>query len=320
MKKSNINLKRKINLNGKIIILFSLGLLLGLASGSGLIIVFGQERKEPLVVKKDNEATKSGEILGAVEFLSPTPSPLPTSTPTPTLTSTPVVTLSSQTSNPTDNSSVPPTPTPTISGVPLSPPSEKEELLIISDSLPEEWIVEKEEKIAFVSGKIGQALKVEKEGRLVLSGGEVFLNSGTISFWLKVEAAGGSEAPLLVWNFDGLNQPFSFEISFAEPQLLFSIYDETGNQEGVEFDLENPYSWHYAVATWDLTKEPYQRTLFIDGKKVVSGGFSFVPKICSQSLFQIGGIVGGRNPVSFLIDELVLTNWAKSEEEVVMPE
>ncbi|MCJ7792526.1 MAG: hypothetical protein MUP45_00910, partial [Candidatus Marinimicrobia bacterium] len=210
MKKPNINLKRKINLDGKIIILFSLGLLLGLASGSGLIKVFGQERKETLMAKKDNEATKSGEILGAVEFPSPTPSPLLTSTPTPTLTPTPVVTFSSQTSTPTDYSSVSPTPTPTISGVPLSPPSEKRELLIISDSLPEGWMVEKEEKIAFVSGKIGQALKVEKEGRLVLSGGEVFLNSGTISFWFKLETAGPGESPLLVWNFDGLNQPFSF--------------------------------------------------------------------------------------------------------------
>lgn len=325
MKKPDINLKRKITFNSKIVVLFCLGLLLGLASGSGLIIVFGQERKESLVVKKDNEATKSGEILGVLEFPSPLPSPLPTSTPTPppsssqTQVAQDLETQSSTTGSETPTPTLTPIQTP-YSGPSLFPPAERRELLILSDSLPEGWEVEQNEGTSFVPGQVGQALKVEKEGSLILSGGEVFLNSGTISFWLQLESADYSESPLLVWNFDGTNQPWSFEISFAEPQLLFSIYDETGNQEGVEFDLENPYSWHYIVATWDLTKEPYQRTFFIDGKKVVSSGFSFVPKICSPSVFQIGGIVGDRNPASFLIDEMVLTNWAKGEEEVVMTE
>lgn len=320
MKKPNINLKRKINFEGKIIVLFLIGLLLGFASGSGLIIVFGQERNESLVVKKDNEVTKSGEILGVFELPSPTPSPTLTLAPTPTPTNSTSTPESANSSPPIDTASS----TSTYSGPPLSPPSEKKELLIISDSLPEGWIVEKEEKIAFVSGKVGQALKVEEGGSLVLSGGEIFANSGTLSFWLKIETTSVSdEAPIIDWNFGGeayVSQSL-FEIASAGDWLAFNLYDAMGSQNDIVGDLGAPLEWHYVVVTWDITSTPFRRVLYIDGTKVGETGFLFAPETRHDSVFQIGGMIGtGRSPIPFAIDELVLTNWAKSEEEIVMIE
>lgn len=201
-------------------------------------------------------------------------------------------------------------------GPAFTPATVTKELLFLNfDSPPSgDWRIEEEEGTQEIRWLGGKGFKL---GKLKLAGGEIFTYSGTLSFWLKMETipSTGEEQPLLVWNFNEGGQS-AFAISFASRQLIFSVTDEEGNQEGIDPELKDPYSWHYVVATWDLTKEPFLMTLNIDGEKQVERGFPFEPKIPEKPLFQIGGKFGELSPAVFSVDEIILTNWAKSEQEI----
>lgn len=263
------------------------------------------------------EATSSGEVLGTEELPTPTPTGTPAPTPTPTPTSNPT------TSSPSSGGSASaPISTPSYSGPPLSPAPSQKTLLALNfepdSGVGGGWTIAENGGVPIPEGKEGQALSFSDGNKLALSGGEIFANAGTLSFWLKVlSSTSNGEAPLLDWNFDGGDYaPSLFEVSIVDTRLLFSIYDETGNQDDISGERGSAFEWRYVVVAWDLTKEPYERVLYIDGKKIASGGFPFAPTTNNSSVFQIGGKLGGRSPVSFVIDEIVLTNWAKSEEEM----
>ena len=335
MSRPKINIQRRISPDSKIAVTFFASFMITLVSAvlilspDFLSYSVGAEKVEEAISGSDSETSPRGtqELSPTQPLLAPSPtsSQIPTATPTlapiPTPTFIPessptAVPQVFQPSDSNDDST-----SPQIggySGPPLEPASEKKDLLVLSDSLPEDWQVEESEGVDFVSGKMGQAISLNP-GKLVLSGGETFAHAGTLSFWLKLgsETTNG-EAPLIDWNFWGEDYtPSLFEISVVSDRLYFSVYDETGNQDDISAQLELPLEWHYVEATWDLTKEPFERILFIDGKKVAFGRFPFAPTTQNPSIFQIGGTLGARNPVSFTIDEMVLLNWAKSEGEIV---
>lgn len=335
MLRPNINIKRRISPGSKIIIAFFSSFMMAFL-GAVFVLSSSNFYNSSTEVEKVREVvSKDGVESGPTEnpkrsLISPSPtsfqippaSPITTPILTPNPTVSPMITPS-----PTDTLQIPQTTESedltssqggNYSGPGLEPASEKKDLLILSDSLPEDWPIEKNEGANFVSGKVGKALFLNP-GELVFSNSETFANAGTLSFWLKLESeATNGESPLIDWNFEGGDyQPSLFEISVVESRLLFSIYNEVGNQDDISGQLETPFEWHYIVVTWDLTKEPYERVLYFDGKKVASGGFPFAMITSKPSLFQIGGTLGSRNPVSFKIDELVLINWAKSESEIV---
>jgi hypothetical protein len=323
-----INIKRRITLDSKVAGAFFVSFII---TAVGVIFACSSFSSPHTSAGAPGGDMGSSLVLGTQGLLPsqpvPTPSPTPfqtstpASTPIPTSISTPVPdsTNAPQTSQPLDsNESSESPPVGNYSGPALEPASEKKDLLLLSDSLPDGWEVEKSEGVDFIPGKIGKALSLAP-GSLVLSGGKTFANAGTLSFWLKLENEPISEeSPLMDWNFEGGDySPSLFEISVVEDRLLFSIYDEEGNQDDINGQLKLPLEWHFVVVTWDLTKEPYERVLYIDGKKIAAAGFPFAPMTHDLSIFQIGGTLGARNPVSFIIDELVLINWAKSESEVV---
>ncbi len=324
----NINMSRRISPGSKIISAFFISFIITVIC---TIFIFSSLSFSRFSTKASESSAESDLILGTQELSSfqPTPIPSPTPSPTPVPTPTPIPTpsfiptpspiatpLVSQSSSSEDDSIL--SQGGNYSGPALEPASEKKDLLIISDSFPEDWPIEKNEGANFVQGKVGKALFLNP-GELVFSSSEAFANAGTLSFWFKLESeTKNGESPLIDWNFEGGDyRPSLFEISVVENRLLFSIYDETGNQDDINGQLENPFEWHYVVVTWDLTKEPYERVLYFDGKKVASGGFPFAVATSEPSLFQIGGTLGSRNPISFKIDELVLINWVKSESEIV---
>ena len=328
MLRPRINMSRRISPDPKIISAFFASFIIAVVSVIFILSSFNFPRS---FAEAPGGDTESSLVLGLQGLLpsrpaltfSPTPSQAPTSTSIPILTPTsipapsPTATPQAPQSPDSDGSSESPQ-VGNYSGPALESASEKKDLLLLSDSLPDGWEVEQNEGTAFVPGKIGKALSLAP-GNLVLSGGETFANAGTLSFWLKLEnETTNGEAPLMDWNFKGVDyHPSLFEISVVEARLYFSVYGEDGNQNDISAQLESPFEWHFVVVTWDLTKEPYERILFIDRKKVASGGFPLTPMTHNPSRFQIGGTLGSRNPISFAIDELVLINWAKSESEIV---
>lgn len=335
MLRPKINIQRRISPDSKITSAFFASFVIALVSAIFILFSFnfysfpaGAEKTKGTASKGETESN-----LEATQELSPvqptlTPSPTPSPIPTVTLTLTPIPTPTfipestptaipqvSQPSDSNDDSALPQLGG--YSGPALEPASEKKDLLVLSDSLPENWLVEESEGVDFVSGKMGQALFLSP-GKLVLSGGETFAHAGTLSFWLKLETeTTNGESPLIDWNFEGEDyNPSLFEISVVSDRLYFSVYDEDGNQDDISAQLELPLEWHFVEAAWDLTKEPFKRILFIDGKKAAFGRFPFAPTTQNPSIFQIGGTLGARNPASFTIDEMVLLNWAKSESEI----
>jgi len=338
MLRPKINLNRRASFDSKIAIIFIISFTVTLISAvfilsSDLYSSFtSAEKIRGIVSSSDRESglVEVQETALAKPTLTPTPTPsqAPTPTLTPVLTPMPTlipelsptaVPLAPQSSDSKDDSVL--SPLGGYSGPALEPAPERKDFLVLSDSLPDNWVVEEDEGVDFVSGKMGQGLYLGP-GKLVLSGGETFAHAGTISFWLKLESeAANGEAPLVDWNFWGRNcGPSLFEISFVDGRLYFSIYDEEGNQDDISAQLDSPLEWHFVEATWDLTKEPFERILFIDGKKVASGEFPLAPTTQSPSIFQIGGTLGDRIPIPFVIDELVLLNWAKSESEIIQIE
>lgn len=203
-------------------------------------------------------------------------------------------------------------------GSPLPAAGERKNLLIASFDSPivGNWIIKSEEGTSNVPGKIGHGLSFGP-GKLVLSDGATFANSGTLSFWLKLESEPSSkEAPIINWNFDGSTQQFSlFELSYVEGILQFNLYEESGNQDDIHAQIDT--SWHLIDVIWDVTKEPFKRVMYIDGKKAAESGLPFAPLTRKPALFQIGGTPANRGEAKFTIDELVLTNYAKSGEEIV---
>lgn len=238
----------------------------------------------------------------------------PSSSPTPTASPSPVLATEDSLSSTTYGERLPER---LYVGPAFAAAKNNKDLLVLNfdSSLAGGWTEELDEGTEEASGVVGKGLKL---GQLKLADGEIFTYAGTLSFWLKMEAIPktGEEQPLLIWNFNE-EERAGFSVSFAKPQLIFSITDEEGNQEGVDPELKNPYDWHYVVATWDLTKEPFHMTLYIDGQKLAEGGFPFEPKLVQRPLFQLGGEFEGLSSATFSIDELVLTNWAKSEQEIV---
>ncbi len=332
MLRPNINLSRRISPDSRVIIAFLVSFMISVVSVIVILSSFGPPRSFAEAPAGEEEG--GGLILGARELspsqptdtFSPTassaPTPTPASIPTSAFIPTPSPTAIPQASEPPDSEgSAEPPEVGYYSGPALESASQKKDLLLLSDSLPDDWVVEQNEGTDFIPGKIGKALSLAP-GNLVLSGGEIFANEGTLSFWLKLESEFvNGESPLLEWNFVGGDcHPSLFEISVVEDRLLFSFYDEEGNQDDVGGRLELPLEWHLVVVTWDLTKEPYERVLYIDGGKIASKGFPLAPTTANPSIFQIGGTLGARSPVAFTIDELVLTNWAKSESEIVQTE
>lgn len=300
------------------------------------VLLFSHSRSEASPKEQGKisvQETVDGEILGSQETQESSPASIPSPALSPTLkpvpTPTPVLDALTPTPTEVSQSTQPPLGVdesePELlyySGPVLAPASEKKELLIISDSLPSDWTVEEQGGTSFVSGKVGQALKIEEGGSLELSGGEVFVASGTLSFWLKPDWSKSQigEMPILEWNYDGSGNVSSlFEFSWAQNVFLFTLYDEGQNQEGIgEAKTFEAISndWQYIVLTWDLTQEPFEIVLYINGEKIESGPIAFAPTTKNPSYFIIGGTLLNRESAAFVIDELVLTNWAKDEGEI----
>jgi len=285
-------------------------------------VVFDQEPGGEVLFSQETSDIHETDAFTAIPTLYPTATPV----------ITPIPTENSPTTNPT-NSPQPTQPSASAdqasprlggyTGPALAPASDKRELLIISDTLPGNWTIEKNYGTGFVSGRNGQGLKIDEGGSLVLSGGEVFVASGTLSFWLKPSwnPSWYGEMPILEWNYEGNGNVSSlFEFSWARNVFLFTLYDEEQNQVGIgeakKFEgLEG--KWYHVDLTWDLTKEPFEMAIYIDGAKIDSGVVPFAPKNKKHSYFIIGGTLLNRNPASFIIDEMVLINWAKTEEEIL---
>lgn len=282
-------------------------------------VLSSQSQSEETLYNESSVKTASSSFL-VNKTTSSTPSPILT----PTLTPPPTV---SPTLIPTITSAITPTPETNdvirqYDGPPLAPSQEKKDLLVLDfDSEVKGWTEDKTKNVEKKEGKKNQAISI-KNNTFMLQNGEVFINAGTLSFWLKFETVDYSrgEVPILNWNFDGSDkyQPWLFEISYANAhdQLSFSIYDEDNQQYDVSAEFKNPRDWHYITLTWELTKKPYKRVLYIDSKKAAEDIFPFVPSTKASSAFKIGGNLGNRISGEFLIDELILTNFAKSGEEI----
>lgn len=305
-----------------------------------IVIAIGSARS--YLIKYTARGAYSNHILGTSSVLStptsqPTLTETPTTTPTPTPTVTPIPSPTAMPTSTPEPTSVPQSsilsqvgvPAGNINvldvstaytGLPFAAPTEKKTLLRLDfDTTPCcGWQVDRSEGTEIIEGKIGNALMF-KPGLFVLKGGEVFPYAGTLSFWLKLdEMLPDVDSSLLAWNFDGGKRvPSLFEILMFANRLHFITYDESTDQKIIKGVIDPPLDWHFVEVSWDLTKEPYKRNLFIDGRHVASGPFTFAPKENGPSIFQLGGKTEINNVSAlFTIDEITLTNWAKSEEEI----
>lgn len=256
---------------------------------------------KPTLVNKPTEVILPEEK----KKISPSPTTFISFLPTPTFFAQP-------TQNPQNDNVIP-----LVS--PLPPASEKKELLVLNfdSQVLGGWQVIKEENVNKVAGKTGDALFIS-QGKYLLFGGENFANAGTLSFWIKIKplTEEGLEYPLIIWNFNGQDKLSAFEVSYIFPQLLFIIYDNEGEQNSLEVNLANDSLWHKIDIVWDFTKNPLMRQVYIDNQKVIQEPFYFSPLTCPSPYFQIGGGLWERQKAEFLIDEIKLTNWAKTEEEL----
>jgi len=314
---SKVNYKKRAESKKEVFILLSLILLFGILVG--VITTIRPSQVEKMVEVNGRTLAEIVEAEPSV-FLSTSPTdttlltPTPTPFPEPSSTTTVLITPTPQTFQIEEQIEQVIEQVASVSyyqGPPLPAADEKKELLIISDSLPQEsWRVERGE-FEWVTGKLGRGLRIPTGGGLLFSGSDFYSASGTLSFWLKLGyGQANGEIPLIDWNFNGNSyHPSLFEISYDMGVLLFNIYDQTYNQIDIWAPLENPQEWHRVKVTWDVTNSPYKRFLYIDDVKVAEGDIPLAPQDFVPSFFQIGGTLGGRDSLEFYVDEVTLTNW-----------
>jgi len=139
---------------------------------------------------------------------------------------------------------------------------------------------------------------------------------GTIEFWAYVDAQvrDTSRVRRFFSHFNGTGNANRITIQHNNtPDWLFTIGDNAGNFHTLGFsDSETPDGWHYFAMVW--SKERF--AVFLDGiKKSELLNPSYLPQSLAAT-FNIGH-TGGNYQCNSLIDDLRISNRARTDEEIL---
>ncbi|MFX1272710.1 MAG: LamG-like jellyroll fold domain-containing protein, partial [Promethearchaeota archaeon] len=141
------------------------------------------------------------------------------------------------------------------------------------------------------------------------------LNSFTISIWLKIDASTGSwQAPLNKGHPSGLKSGYRFETNTLGQNIYFQIGD------GTSYESTGSYSvtfgeWMHLVACVDTSSNTMH--LFKDGSYSGDVDISGIGSVSSTDNFTISRGLSSPNPVDGLIDEVRVSNTARSDGWVI---
>jgi hypothetical protein len=171
-------------------------------------------------------------------------------------------------------------------------------------------------------GKIGKAMPTESGVRLAYPAkGNVNPGSGSVLVWIKPRwqaRSAGELAPGSRGIFDcGTADRDNSDVYLAYfPHIpgIAATFDAIGRQE--MHGLSTPWSseeWHHVAMTWDCTAGI---RLYCDGAEVMHRTIVWRPKPISP-YFSVGSGYRFANPISGLVDELLVYDRPLSHEEIV---
>ncbi|MFX1438919.1 MAG: LamG-like jellyroll fold domain-containing protein [Promethearchaeota archaeon] len=137
------------------------------------------------------------------------------------------------------------------------------------------------------------------------------LNSFTISIWLKIDASTGSwQAPLNKGHPSGLKSGYRLETNSLGQNIYFQIGD------GISYESTGSYSvtfgeWMHLVACVDTSSNTMH--LFKDGSYSGNVDISGIGSVSTTDNFTISRGLSSPNPVDGLIDEVRVSNTARSD-------
>jgi hypothetical protein len=174
-----------------------------------------------------------------------------------------------------------------------------------------------ESGLEYTTGTFGTGASFASDDRLRYSAeGNIAATAGTVETWIKPDWNGNDGQNHVILNWGGGGGILVGKDGAGNLRIILNRYGAGGQPEqGVAFNINSWVGgqWHHVAFTWTAAT----LRLYIDGTQRAQNPVSITLPEISEAEFEIGGD-GGGSSVAATLDELRISDFARSAEDVKM--